>query len=155
MIFANLLKSSYTITKQLFTRNYKLNIGRMHLLQLHAKIGIASINNDPLNFTKNFDNIMKSIQICKDLGCSVRVGSQLEICGYGCHDHFQEYDTIYHCWDVVKDILESKITEGIVVDVGCPVLHKSALYNARILMHNNKIMGIRPKMILADGDNYF
>ncbi len=22
-------------------------------------------------------------------------------------------------------------------------------------MHNNKIIGIRPKMILADGDNYF
>lgn len=41
------------------------------------------------------------------------------------------------------------------VDVGCPVIHKAALYNARVLMYNNKIIGIRPKMILADGDNYF
>ncbi len=47
----------------------------MHLSQLHAKIGIASLNNDPLDFTKNFNNIMKSIQMCKDLGCSIRVGS--------------------------------------------------------------------------------
>lgn len=56
---------------------------------------------------------------------------------------------------MIRDILESKITENIVVDVGCPVIHKAALYNARVLMYNNKIIGIRPKMILADGDNYF
>lgn len=49
----------------------------MHLSQLHAKIGITSLNNDPLDFTKNFNNIMKSIQMCKDLGCSIRVGSEL------------------------------------------------------------------------------
>ena len=47
----------------------------MHLSQLHAKIGICSLNNDPLDFQKNFQNIMKSIQKCKDLGCKIRVGS--------------------------------------------------------------------------------
>jgi NAD+ synthase (glutamine-hydrolysing) len=77
------------------------------------------------------------------------------VCGYSCHDHFSEYDTVYHSWDVIRDILHSKITEGIVVEVGSPVLHKAALYNARIILFNNKVVAIRPKMILADGDNYF
>ncbi len=56
---------------------------------------------------------------------------------------------------MIRDILQSKITEGIVVEVGGPVLHKAALYNARIILFNNKVVAIRPKMILADGDNYF
>ena len=29
------------------------------------------------------------------------------------------------------------------------------MYNARVVMFNNKVVAIRPKMILADGDNYF
>jgi len=49
------------------------------------------------------------------LGCSIRIGSELEVSGYGCADHFAEYDTIYHSWDIIKDILRSGITENIVV----------------------------------------
>jgi hypothetical protein len=37
----------------------------MHLTQLHVKIGLTSINNDPLDFENNFKKIMKSIQLCK------------------------------------------------------------------------------------------
>jgi hypothetical protein len=81
MFFANIFKISFkiTTTKNLIPLNktYQLRISKMHLSQLHAKIGIASLNNDPLDFTKNFNNIMKSIQMCKDLGCSIRVGSEL------------------------------------------------------------------------------
>lgn len=105
LFFANFIKKSLFITSKLNPNTYHLNVTGMHLSQLHVKIGIASLNNDPLDFTKNFKNIMKSIQKCKDLGCSIRVGSELEVCGYGCHDHYQEYDTIYHSWDVIKDIL--------------------------------------------------
>jgi len=47
------------------------------------------------------------------------------------------------------------VTNGIVAEVGCPVLHKAALYNARVILFNSKIVGIRVKMILADGGNYF
>ena len=79
MFFAKLLKITFTITsktnlKPLY-KKYQLRVPSMHLSQLHVKIGITSLNNDPLDFTKNFNNIMKSIQMCKDLGCSVRVGS--------------------------------------------------------------------------------
>lgn len=56
-------------------KNYHLNSSKMHLSQVYAKIGISSLNNDPLDFSKNFNNIMKSIQKCKDLGCKIRVGS--------------------------------------------------------------------------------
>lgn len=35
-----------------------------------------------------------------------------------------------------------------------PVLHKNSLFNCRILLLNNKIILIRPKIFLADGGNY-
>lgn len=75
MFFAKLLKRSFSLSQELLKKNFELNITKMHLSQLHVKIGMASLNNDPLDFSKNFKNIMKSIQMCKDLGCSVRVGS--------------------------------------------------------------------------------
>lgn len=77
----------------------------MKLKQLHVKVGLAAINSVALDFKRNYNNIMKSIQSCIDMGCSIRIGSELEIPGYGCADHFLEYDTIYHSWDVVRDII--------------------------------------------------
>lgn len=32
--------------------------------------------------------------------CS-QVGPELEICGYGCEDHFNELDTVEHSWEVL------------------------------------------------------
>lgn len=75
--------------------------------------------------------------------------------GYTCEDHFNEYDTVIHSWQVIYDILESKITDGILCDVGMPIMHKNVLYNCRILLLNSKVLGIRPKLNLADGGNYF
>lgn len=127
----------------------------MKLRQLHVKLGMCSLNNDPLDFRNNFTRIMKSIELCKSLGCLIRIGAELEVPGYGCNDHFLEYDTTYHSWDVIKDIILSGITDGIVCEVGCPILHKSALYNGRVILFNSKVVAIRAKMILADGSNYF
>jgi NAD+ synthase (glutamine-hydrolysing) len=127
----------------------------MKLKQLHVKVGLCSLNNDPLDFKNNLRKIMLSIEECKRLNCSIRVGGELDISGYACEDHFLEYDTIFHSWDVIKDILVSGVTNGIVAEVGCPILHKAALYNGRVILHNSKVIAIRVKMILADGGNYF
>lgn len=77
------------------------------------------------------------------------------MCGYTCDDHFNEYDTILHSWDVVGDIIESGVTNDIVCCIGSPVEHATAIYNCLIVIYNGKIIGIRPKMNLADGENYF
>jgi len=49
----------------------------------------------------------------------------------------------------------SGVTDGIVVDVGCPILHKAALYNGRVIIYNSRVVAVRLKMIMADGGNYF
>jgi NAD+ synthase (glutamine-hydrolysing) len=36
-----------------------------------------------------------------------------------------------------------------------PVIHHGKLYNCRVAILDGKILGIRAKMNLADGDNYY
>lgn len=76
--------------------------------------------------------------------------AELSICGYSCLDAFLEKDTTTHSWEVLKDLLEHDDCQDILLDVGMPVMHRSALYNCRVILRNKKILYIRPKMSLAN-----
>lgn len=121
----------------------------------YVRIGVAALCNHPLDFEGNLKRIMESIRISKQERCMMRVGGELEITGYSCEDHFLEIDTLVHAWEVVESILKSGITEGILTDLGMPILHMGVLYNCRLVVLNSKIVGIRAKMTLANGGNYF
>ena len=45
-------------------------------------------------------------------------------------------------------------TDGILCDIGCPVLHNGARYNCRVFCLDRKILLIRPKTYSADDGNY-
>ncbi|PWN27610.1 glutamine-dependent NAD(+) synthetase with GAT domain-containing protein [Jaminaea rosea] len=117
-------------------------------------LATCSLNQWALDFAGNLQRILLSIQQSKALGAKLRVGPELEITGYGCFDHFLEGDTVLHSWQVLAQILESDATHGIVCDIGMPVLHRSTLYNCRVLCLDGKILFIRPKMHLANDGNY-
>jgi NAD+ synthase (glutamine-hydrolysing) len=91
----------------------------------------------------------------KRLGATFRLGPELEVCGYGCEDHFFELDTVRHSWQTIAEILRDKdLTRDILCDIGMPLHFKNTLYNCRVLILNQKIVLIRPKMFLASGNNY-
>ncbi|PWY98312.1 putative QNS1-glutamine-dependent NAD synthetase [Testicularia cyperi] len=121
---------------------------------LPITVSTCSLNQWALDFDGNRDRILQSIQLAKSAGSRLRVGPELEIPGYGCFDHFLEPDTVMHSWQVLAEILESDATLGILCDVGMPVLHRSTLYNCRLLLLDRKIVAIRPKMWLANDGNY-
>ena len=78
----------------------------------------------------------------------------MEITGYGCEDSFLEDDTFYHSWTSFAEILCSGVTKDILCDIGMPVLHGGTAYNCRLWVLNRKIIGIRPKMFMANDGNY-
>ncbi|KAJ1022538.1 hypothetical protein NDA16_003527 [Ustilago loliicola] len=119
-----------------------------------STVSTCSLNQWALDFDGNRDRILSSIRLAKSAGSRLRVGPELEIPGYGCFDHFLEPDTILHSWQVLAEILSSDATHGILCDVGMPVLHRSTLYNCRLLLLDGKILHIRPKMWLANDGNY-
>lgn len=90
-----------------------------------------------MSFVHNRDNIIKSIEMCKEKGAAYRLGPELEVCGYSCEDHFFELDTVKHCWEMLADILrDSTLTEDILCDIGMPVIYNGTLYNCRIFCLN-------------------
>ncbi|MCI4383152.1 hypothetical protein PGIGA_G00023120 [Pangasianodon gigas] len=116
-------------------------------------LATCSLNQWALDFDGNLQRILKSIEIAKSKGAKYRLGPELEICGYGCADHFYESDTLLHSFQVLKVLLESPETQDIVCDVGMPVMHHNVRYNCRVLFLNKKILLIRPKMLLANHGN--
>eukprot|EP00116_Pleurobrachia_bachei_P006675 sb/3466937/ len=90
----------------------------------------------------------------KERGAQIRVGTELEICGYGCYDHFYEPDTLHHCWQTMARLITNTDLKNILVFTGMPVMHRGVLYNCTIVFYNQKICFIRPKRHLANEQNY-
>ena len=63
-------------------------------------------------------------------------------------------ERLFNFREVLYEILNSDLTDGIIVDLGMPVIHKNVFYNCRVICFNREIMLIRPKMFMADDGNY-
>ncbi|KAL4642031.1 glutamine-dependent NAD(+) synthetase [Arapaima gigas] len=116
-------------------------------------VATCALNQWALDFDGNLHRILKSIEVATCRGARYRLGPELDICGYGCGDHFYESDTLLHCFQVLKELLESPVTQDIICDVGMPVMHHNVRYNCRVIFLNKKILLIRPKMLLASHGN--
>ena len=120
----------------------------------YITVATCNLNQWALDFEGNRDRILESIKEAKRQGAKLRVGPELEVCGYGCLDHFAENDLYRHSWEVYGEILSNPETHGILLDIGIPIIHKSIKYNCRIISYNGKILLIRPKIYLANDGNY-
>ncbi|KAJ1927382.1 glutamine-dependent NAD(+) synthetase [Tieghemiomyces parasiticus] len=117
-------------------------------------VASCSLNQWALSFEGNLARILKSIQLAKAGGATLRTGPELEITGYGCQDHFYESDTYHHAWEALARILADPACHGILLDIGMPVEHKGIHYNCRLVILDGRILLIRPKMHLANDGNY-
>ncbi|XP_062917773.1 glutamine-dependent NAD(+) synthetase isoform X2 [Mobula hypostoma] len=124
------------------------------MLGRKVTLATCALNQWALDFEGNLQRILKSIEIAKSKGARYRLGPELEICGYGCGDHYLESDTVLHSFQMLAELLVSPVTEDIICDVGMPVMHKNALFNCRVIFLNRKILLIRPKLLMANGGNY-
>ncbi|CAD1809308.1 Glutamine-dependent NAD(+) synthetase [Candida parapsilosis] len=120
----------------------------------YVTLATCNLNQWALDFEGNRDRILASIIEAKKQGAKLRVGPELEICGYGCLDHFDENDLYEHSWEVYAEIISNPETHGILLDIGIPIIHKTIKYNCRIISYNGKILLIRPKLFLANNGNY-
>ncbi|CAG9321354.1 unnamed protein product [Blepharisma stoltei] len=121
-------------------------------------VTVTTLNNWVLDFAGNQRRIIESIKISKDVHkAKVRIGSELEIPGYSCEDHFLEPDTFFHSWEVLAEVLKLTKTEpynDILCLVGMCINHHGVLYNCGVFVYNGTVILIKPKLILADDGNY-
>ncbi|KAJ2520850.1 glutamine-dependent NAD(+) synthetase [Coemansia sp. RSA 1939] len=120
----------------------------------YATVATCVLNQWALDFEGNYKRIRESILQAKAKKARLRIGPELEIPGYGCYDHFLESDTVLHSWEALERLLADRELDGILIDTGMPILHRNTRYNCRVLIHNGKIVLIRPKLYLANDGNY-
>ena len=121
---------------------------------MKAVLATCNLNQWSLDFEGNTARIIESIEIAKASGARYRLGPELEITGYSCEDHFLELDTLRHSWESLTCILKGGYTDGILCDIGMPIMHKNVRYNCRVFVLDGKLLLIRPKMVLASDGNY-
>ena len=119
-----------------------------------ARLATCNLCQWAMDFEGNLERIKTSIDQARERGARYRLGTELEVPGYGCEDHFNERDTEVHSWECIGYLLEHGYSDGLVIDVGAPVSHKGVRYNCRIFMLNGSVLLIRPKMDLANDGNY-
>jgi NAD+ synthase (glutamine-hydrolysing) len=117
-------------------------------------VASCTLNLHAMSFSHNLAVILSSLHLAFVANASYRLGPELEITGYSCEDHFLESDTASHAWEVLAAPLKSGYTSRMLCDFGMPVEMGGVRYNCRVLCIDNWIVGIRPKMALADDGNY-
>ncbi|MFQ3576522.1 MAG: nitrilase-related carbon-nitrogen hydrolase, partial [Cytophagales bacterium] len=119
----------------------------------NIKIAVGSLNQIPIHWENNMNNIAASIQEARLMKVDVLLLPELCITGYGCEDLFLS-DWIYEkTLNLIKELLP--LSEKIMISVGLPIKHEGKRYNCSAVLKDGKIMGFVPKQFLAnDGVHY-
>ncbi|MEZ4458201.1 MAG: NAD(+) synthase [bacterium] len=121
----------------------------MHLV----KVAAAVLNQTPLDWIHNRDNIIATLHDARNEGASIVCLPEMCITGYGCEDAFHAPNTHEMAWQVLQELLPH--THGMIVSLGLPVVYNNGLYNAVCLVSDGQIAGFVAKQYLAgDGIHY-
>lgn len=129
------------------------------------KLGAACLNQTPLDWDGNHNNIINVIDDAYEQGVNVLVLPELCVTGYGCEDAFFMPETLDRAWNNVNEVAEhvKSIVNGeedlkkvlFFVAIGAPVVFNGGIYNCTVFINQLGIQGICPKKNLAsDGIHY-
>ncbi|MHB9132239.1 MAG: NAD(+) synthase [Armatimonadota bacterium] len=117
------------------------------------KVAAAVLNQTPLDWDRNRDNILDAIAQAKAEKVSVLCLPELCLTGYGCEDAFHAPGTRRMARQVLQEILPA--TAGMIVSLGLPVLHQNGLFNTACLVADGQILGFAAKQHLAGGGLHY
>ncbi|MBI4676156.1 MAG: NAD+ synthetase [Elusimicrobia bacterium] len=117
------------------------------------RVGAAALNQTPLDWEGNLARIESSIEAARRARVSVLCLPEACITGYGCEDAFHAEFVHETAWAQLEKLLPR--TKGIIVGLGLPVFHGSALFDAAALLCGGELLGVAAKKYLAgDGIHY-
>lgn len=118
-----------------------------------VKVGVAAINQNPLDWRGNFDRITAVLNQAQNEQIQFLGLPELALSGYGCEDAFLSPDVADTAFQCLLDLRPH--TKGLFVNIGLPLRFKGALFNTNAILCDEKLVGIVPKKFLAgDGVHY-
>ncbi|MDX5346609.1 MAG: NAD(+) synthase [Hymenobacteraceae bacterium] len=117
------------------------------------KIGGAALNQTPIDWKNNLDNIKSAIEQARERKIEMLCLPEMAITGYGCEDLFLHEWLPQMAFEKLLEIKEW--CEGLVVCVTLPVRLGTAVYNCVCVIRDKEILGFTAKQFLAnDGVHY-
>ena len=117
------------------------------------KVAAAALNQTPLAWASNRDNIVQALRAARAEGVGILCLPELCISGYGCEDAFLAPFVRATALEVLAELLPE--TRGIVVSLGLPLQHAKAVFNTSCLVADGRVLGFAAKRALAgDGIHY-
>ncbi|RED96649.1 NAD(+) synthase [Marinoscillum furvescens] len=117
------------------------------------KVGGACLNQIPINWENNLQNIRSAIAQARDEQIKILCLPELCITGYGCEDLFLSEWLPQKALDKLLTLLPD--CSDIAVAVGIPFLYEGHVYNTTAFIAQGEIKGIYAKQKLAnDGVHY-
>lgn len=111
------------------------------------KVAAASLNQTPLDWRTNLENIVSAIKEARSLNCSILCLPELCITGYGAEDAFSQRHVQLRALDMLETILP--YTTSLLVAVGLPLRFNNSLFNVAALIADGKLCGFVAKRHLA------
>lgn len=116
-------------------------------------VASAALNQTPLDWEGNYNNIVAAIKEAKVRGVEVLCLPELCITGYGCEDAFFSVDVCKRAESQLRLIANE--TDDIVCAIGLPINLDGVVYNGCALVSGGEIYGVVLKQTLAgDGLHY-
>src|SRR5689334_7029184 len=92
-----------------------------------VRIAGATVNQIPLDWNNNLDNISEAIRQAKAKKVKILCLPELCLTGYGCEDMFLSEWVSEKAWDKLQTIVP--LCDGITVSIGLPIRHAGQIYN--------------------------
>jgi NAD+ synthase (glutamine-hydrolysing) len=117
------------------------------------KVAASSLNQTPLDWDGNKQNILQAIELARKEGVSLLCLPELCISGYGCEDAFHSMGVCEMSLKILMELLPA--SQNMVISVGLPVMYQHSVYNSVCLLVDGRIAGFACKKDLAgDGIHY-
>lgn len=117
------------------------------------KIGGAALNQTPLDWENNLQNIQNAIEEAQNASVDILCLPELCITGYGCEDMFLSDWVADKALEQLDKVV--RCCTNTVVAVGLPIKFGNDLYDCVCMIHNQEILGFSAKQNLAnDGVHY-
>ena len=117
------------------------------------KTAAAVVNQTPLAWETNKQNIVAAIHDAQSQNVSILCFPELCISGYGCEDAFLSAGLQKTALEILFEIIPE--TSNMVVTLGLPLEYRGVLFNAVAIVADGKLIGFVPKQNLAgDGIHY-
>jgi NAD+ synthase (glutamine-hydrolysing) len=119
----------------------------------NIKIGGATVNQTPLDWKGNFNNIIDAIAEGRKMGIDILCFPELAITGYGSEDLFLSYWYPQKALQQIEKLLP--YCKDMIVCVGTPVRIQELVYNCMAVIEDGHLKGIVAKQCMAiDGVHY-